>query len=76
MKTEIQANSEKFEVLRGNTWSSYEEMKSRVGALVSRVDVHQASSETTNWVMNQEKMVLATDPEARVRFQALPEKNK
>jgi hypothetical protein len=40
MKAEIEANSEKFEVLRENQWSRYEKMKSRTDALVSRMDVH------------------------------------
>jgi hypothetical protein len=52
MESKIKASNEKAQVLRQNMWASLEEMKvcekeikSKIGALVSRMDIHQASTE-------------------------------
>jgi hypothetical protein len=42
LEAKIEANSKKFEVLWENMWTRQEEIKTKIGALVSWIDAYQA----------------------------------
>lgn len=62
MEATVEASSTRFDVLREIKWTSQEKMKTRIGTLVSQMDIHQSETEATQEEMkakmntNQEKM--------------------
>jgi hypothetical protein len=46
VRAKIKVNNEKFDFIRESMWISLDDMKTRIHVLVSRLDIHQARTES------------------------------
>jgi hypothetical protein len=66
MEVKIEANKEKVEVLRENMWLS-QEMKNRIGSVVSQVDTHRDRTQSTQEEMEAKMNIYKEIMEAAIR---------
>jgi hypothetical protein len=70
MEAKIEASNEQVEVLEENMLTSQKEMKSKIGALVSRMYIHQARTEVSQEETKAKMRIIQEKIEVATKFMA------